>query len=314
ETAQVAIEAFRLTFDESMFDPPGDSAAGDVSNPASYLLLQPGLDLAFDTAACGPVAGDDVAVVLPPGSVAYDAGTHVATLSPGAPLGDSLYRLHACAALRDLAGNALDGNGDGTGNDDFVRRFRVDVANRFANGNFDCDLGGWTQATTPGATLEHDGDDAEGSPESGSALGTVPFASASPEGVRLSQCVAAPGGHDLDLSARFRITAGPTSPVSVSLVCEFYPASGCSGAVIETKSLIEAVIGTVPTWQPLVFHDEASPGSVSARCALKLDAPAGVTFEGRFDRAVLLGPNPIFSDGFESGDTSAWSATVGGLE
>jgi hypothetical protein len=37
-----------------------------------------------------------------------------------------------------------------------------------------------------------------------------------------------------------------------------------------------------------------------------------VTFEGAFDRALLIGPGGgLFSDGFESGDATVWSTAVG---
>jgi uncharacterized repeat protein (TIGR01451 family) len=310
ETANVEISEFHLTFSEPMFDPPGDIDAGDVTNPASYQLVEPGPDLEFDTATCGGAAGDDIAVPLPPGSVTYDSGTDTATIDLGAALADSLYRLFACGTLRDLAGNPLDGDGNDPPGDDFVRQFRADPDNLFANGHFDCDLGDWVTAVTAGATIAHDDDDADASPESGSALGSVPFASGMAERAALGQCVGAPAGGELELAARFRITTAPASQVTVSLVCEFYSAGSCAGGPLGTLSTAQTVTGPTGAWQSLTLGAAAPSSSVSALCSLMLDAAAGVTFDGHLDRAILTGPGLIFEDGFESGDTSAWSATT----
>ena len=59
ETATVTVTALFLTFDEEMDDPAGDSDPGDVTNPASYLLVTPGADFDFQTTGCGGAAGDD---------------------------------------------------------------------------------------------------------------------------------------------------------------------------------------------------------------------------------------------------------------
>ena len=311
ETANVEVSAFHLAFSEPMFDPPGDGDPGDVTNPANYQLVQPGPDLEFDTGACGGAAGDDVAVPLPPGAVTYDGGSDTATIDLGAPIADSLYRLFACGTLRDPAGNFLDGDGNATGGDDFVRQFRVDADNLFANGHFDCDLGDWVTATTLGAVIGHDPDDADGSPESGSALGSVLSATADPERAALGQCVPVVAGGELELAARYRITAAPTHQVTVSLACEFYPAAACAGGPLGTLSTAQTVTGTVGAWQPLALSASAPAGSVSALCSLLLDAGAGVAFDGYLDQAVLTGPGLIFADGFESGDVSAWSSAVG---
>jgi hypothetical protein len=294
-----------------MFDPPGDGDPGDVTNPANYQLVQPGPDLEFDTAACGGAAGDDVAVPIPPGAVTYDGGADTATIDLGAPIADSLYRLFACGTLRDPAGNFLDGDGNATGGDDFARQFRVDAANLFANGHFDCDLGDWVTSTTAGAVIGHDPDDADGSPESGSALGSVLSATADPERAALGQCVGAPAGGEMELAARYRITTAPTSQVTISLVCEFYPAAACAGGPLATLATAQTVTGTVGAWQSLTLGATAPAGSVSALCSLLLDAAAGVAFDGYLDRAILTGPGLIFADGFESGDVSAWSSAVG---
>ncbi len=310
ETVNAGVSAFHFAFSEPMFNPVGDGDPGDVTNPANYLLVTPGADLEFDTDVCGAVAGDDVAVALGVGSVTYDSGTDTATIALGGPLDDSLYRLFACATLQDPAGNPLDGDGNATGGDDFRRQFRIDAENLLANGHFDCDLGGWVTSTTAGATVVHDPADADDSPESGSALGEVASAGAIPERAGVTQCVQIPAGTGFELASRYRVTTGAGNQVAVNLACAFHGAAGCGGGTIATLSTAQTVIGTTPAWQELALTGTAPGGSASAQCSLFFDAASGVTFEGRLDRAVLSGAGVIFADGFESGDTSAWSATV----
>lgn len=52
------------------------------------------------------------------------------------------------------------------------------------------------------------------------------------------------------------------------------------------------------------------PGTASVRCGISLDNPLAASFEAWFDQLTLTGGGLIFADGFETGDTSAWTATV----
>ncbi len=129
ETTTVAITQLLLTFNEAVQDPTGDTGTHDVTNPANYRLFSDGTDNAFQTTVCGAVQGDDQAI--PIDSVIYNSGTQVATLNVngGTRLPADNYRLLACGStsIKDVIGNSLDGNGDGTGGDDFTRNFSVDT-------------------------------------------------------------------------------------------------------------------------------------------------------------------------------------------
>ncbi len=106
----------------------GDVDPDDVTNPANYLLINDGGN-GFQTVNCaGGVAAGDVEVAVD--AVVYTSGSVLeAAVSIngglGLPLGS--YRLLVCGttSIRDWAGNALDGNGNGTGGDDFVRNFSI---------------------------------------------------------------------------------------------------------------------------------------------------------------------------------------------
>ncbi|MBN2291620.1 MAG: pre-peptidase C-terminal domain-containing protein, partial [Pirellulales bacterium] len=109
-----------------------DLAAGGVNDDLSWQMIEAGPDDLFDTS-------DDVSILATTNG-SYSAGTTVIlSLSPS-PLQPGYYRFTADASLlTGTDGSPLDGNGDGTGGDDFVTTFHV--------------------ATDPGTTIEsHDND------------------------------------------------------------------------------------------------------------------------------------------------------------
>ncbi|MEO1082969.1 MAG: hypothetical protein AAFY88_01870, partial [Acidobacteriota bacterium] len=200
-----------------------------------------------------------------------------------------------CTDLRDLAGNLLDGNGDGLAGGPADRRFRVDVGNRFANGHFDCDIDGW-DATAP-ANFDRDVADALGSPDSGSATLTALTAS----GEWIDQCVAVDGGGlTLEAAARSFDTG-----VELLSGCVYFGGADCGGATLLTRG-DSAPITAGADWG---FHRatfEPAPGARSALCyaGFRSDAAA----EAALDRLRLT--SGLFADGFESGDLSAWAGVV----
>lgn len=127
ETTEAAITQLIVTFDEQVQNPAGDTGAHDVSNPANYRLFEAGADATFQTNSCGPAQGDDQAVTI--NSVVYNGDTHLATLNlnSGTRLSPGRYHLLVCGStsIKDLAGNSLDGDGNGSGGDDFSRAYTV---------------------------------------------------------------------------------------------------------------------------------------------------------------------------------------------
>ncbi len=164
EATNAAITDLHITFDEALFDPPGDGTAGDVSNPASYLLVESGVDGTLETTTCGAVAGTDTTVGID--SATWDGpSTTVSLQIDGGALAEGLYRLFACASLTDLGGSALDGNGDHTGGDDFSRDFRVDQTDPSDPSTVESSShtsGGWSSSTTIAMTWMGASDDAAG--------------------------------------------------------------------------------------------------------------------------------------------------------
>ena len=118
EVVGVDVTELRLTFGERM-----STSAGLAT---SYRLVDDGGD-GFQTLSCaGGVSPQDESIAL--GAAALDGTGAQVTLpvNGGVALPTGSYRLFACGSLTDAAGNPLDGDGDGTAGDDFVRSFSVD--------------------------------------------------------------------------------------------------------------------------------------------------------------------------------------------
>ncbi len=127
EVTPVDITQLLVTFSELVRD-SDDTGPDSVTNPSNYLLFSDGGD-GFDTVDC--------ATGVDPGDVAFtvdwvtwlSGSERTATLdvNGGVALPPGSYRLLVCGttSVRDWAGNALDGDGNGMGGDDFQRNFSV---------------------------------------------------------------------------------------------------------------------------------------------------------------------------------------------
>ncbi len=311
EQVTFPLQQLVVTFDEPVRDPAGDTDPDDVTNPANYRVVLPGNNLEFETDSCGGTTGDDTTVAVT--AVTYQAGSSTATLDLAAALASSQVRLLVCGStsIRDLAGNPLDGDGDGTGGDDFARLFRVDAGNLFVNGHFDCDLGSWTTTTSAGAAVTHAATDVDASPQSGSARATVAAATATAEQAALGQCVPIVPGERYDLSGRVRIAAAPFVFVDVTRACEFFGSPACAGAPIGNAGQGGPVADTAGTWASFSQSLPAPAGAASAVCGFSLATPNGSVFDANLDRLRLVRFSALFDDGFESGSLSAWSRSFG---
>ena len=301
------LQRLLVTFSEDMFDPVGDGDSDDVSNPANYQLVTAGADRSFQTNACGGPQGDDQVVAVT--AVSYDAMSFTADLTLALELPDDLYRLAVCGSttLVDLAGNALDGDGDGTGGDDFQRGFRVDNANRFANGHFDCDLDAWTATSTNPAEIAYDSLDVETSDQSGSAR--VENLTQS-QTFQLDQCVAVLGDGEHRFSFELLLTAAPEVGITLSRSCAFFDGPSCSGGEPPPWLAATLVFSTGSAFVPLEATFTAPATAASALCGVTLSTASGEAFVAHVDAMALVTLGSVFNDGFESGDTSAWTAAV----
>jgi hypothetical protein len=309
ETAQVKISRLLVTFSESVDDPSGDADPDDVTNPANYLVLAAGPDADFTTTACGAVFGDDVHIPIV--GVSYDDGGPTATLELSGRLPSGQIRLLVCGStsIQDLGGNPLDGDGNGTGGDDFVLTFRSDPANLFANGHFDCDTSLWALTSATPGEIFHSTADSDGSSVSGSLEFMQLGVNTSYEA---TQCVSHMTGGSADLSALSQVTADPGVVLSLTAFCESFAGTGCSGQSLGNSSTTAILGDSGGAWLPIALTVAEQPGSQSKLCSFAVRAPTGDDFILRLDQAILEVGGEIFADGFESGDTTAWSTIVGG--
>lgn len=113
------ISHLTITFDRDVDNPPGSSDVDDVSNPANYLVVQPGPNGVFDTADCAAgLSGDDLG--FPSGTVVYDGLSFASTveMNAGQILPTGSYRLFVCGTTSITAGGvALAGDGANSGTD-----------------------------------------------------------------------------------------------------------------------------------------------------------------------------------------------------
>ena len=289
-----------------------------ADDSASYLLVGAGPDGDFSTTSCvGGAAGDDVDVpvqsVSETGSDPLIAEARV-RVADEAGLAPGLYRLFVCDSITDSAGNALDGDGDSVPGGDFsIPVFRADPFNRLVNGHFDdcpVSLDPWTSVATPPNTIEPGSvgtDDFEASPLSASlrAIHSDPASSG------ISQCVPVEAGAVYDFEAWQRYEPVSSALAVLGIRFEFFDAPACTGASLGTSSTATVLEDEGGAWSLTALAVEAPVGAVSALPSLEF-GPLGadpffdLSLDGLFFGNSDLGE--IFSDGFESGDTSAWTS------
>lgn len=308
EEARVAIDSLLVTFSDAMNDPAGDGDPSDVTNPVNYQLVATGPDRKLSTQQCGAAMDDDF--LVPIAGVTYDAATLTATLDFGGILDDGPYRLLVCGTtLADTAGTVLDGDGDGTSGGDFERYFRIETENLFSIGHFDCNLDGWSEEATSDNEITYSAFDVDSALESGAAVvyqfGSTPVFS-------IGQCVTLPGKGTLTMSGSLWLRdLGTGDSLDVSQVCEFFPQAGCLGGVVGMESTTETLSATTAGWGAMqTWSFDLPPAATSALCSVDLDlVNDGDELTVLIDDLFLT--DRAFKDGFESGDTSSWSATVG---
>ncbi|MEO1088304.1 MAG: hypothetical protein AAFY88_29080, partial [Acidobacteriota bacterium] len=277
-----------ITFSEQLAE-----GFGGVDEDPAYRILRTGPDLSFETDGCVATAPTDEVIDFDatyfPGADRFDPS--IARLAPVGALADGLYRLFVCDGLVDLGDNALPGG-------DVRLDFRVDDGNLFRNGHFDCTAQDWDQ-DPPSTEVGYDPTDAEGSAQSGS----LRIASLVDTSFGPGQCLAATPGATLVLETRLRFDG--EAAVGIADGCTFFAAEGCQGPFDQTPS-IELLVDTGGVFNERTSRLVVPQGARSMDCGFLVEA-AEPGFDLFLDRVTLKAESEIFRDGFESGDTSAWS-------
>ncbi len=299
ESTQRGLTQLLVVFDGAMFDASGDSDPADVTNPASYRLYRAGPNGALQTTACGAAAGDDVEV--PFAAVSYSASTTTAALSFSGNLAlpRESYRLLVCPTLEDDAGTPIAG---------FTRNFAITASDLLLNPNFDHDLAGWVvMEPTPGGLL-WSSNDLSSAPSSGSA--EIVTASGTGAVWALSQCFSI-SGNPVEMSGWTEVESSVAGAPLVGARIDYFGGAGCSGAVVGS-TLSPPVAGDTGGFRTYLRLTRSSPptAALSVLVSMEVEGGAAATFTARFDDLFYGLTPPLFSDGFESNGTGAWSAAV----
>lgn len=278
-----------LTFSEEV-------TGADIA--ASFQVVGAGTDGVVSTVSCaGGLLGDDV--LAPIVSAAYDNPTSRLDLSTGSALPRGHYRLYACgSAIEDLSGNTLDGDGDGTGGDDFTLDFAISADDLVSNPNFDDDLAPWTSLDFVWST-----EDADQAPTSGSAEVLLPDA----DRLLTHPCIDVAGETGIGSILSARIFDPSLGAPAVTHELSFFDGADCTGTSLGTASLSRLEGDISLEWLAVLGWAGVADGAVSALPTLRYTAAGASPNEVQIDRLMLT--PMIFGDGFESGDTSSWSGS-----
>lgn len=179
--------------------------------------------------------------------------------------------------------------------------------NMLVNPDFDSTVGGWTPHTD--VSVYWNSLDGGGNPGSGSA--EVVNASPDPSmGRGMQQCVpgAVVGGGSYDFRGRIFIPSGQTRTGNAQIGLRWYRGPGCTGGFVGNQP--RRSTWSQGQWVQLSAEDQVAPDEAVSVLfvAFPSKVEAGGTLEARFDSLYFAG-EPIFGDGFETGDTLVWSAT-----
>ncbi|MEM7052630.1 MAG: hypothetical protein AAF604_23405 [Acidobacteriota bacterium] len=294
EVVRLPITQILIAFSE---DVTGAATSG------SFRLFEAGLDDVF-TSTCLDVLGDDQEITILSAvyddSALYDTPTSILEVSSGLPLPAGSYRVLACGDdIEDDAAQLLDGDRDDAAGGDFGLDFTVLYTSRVENPNFDQALAPWTSLA-----YQWSSQDVDEAPSSGSAetLGVS-------EGVLAHPCVTvADIEFGLVSSLVVRIDDPAVVDPSVQVELDFYAASNCQGALLETISMSRVAGDTGGAWIESIASEDVPELAVSVLPVVRYQT-TDVSSAAYIDR-ITLEPSLIFADGFESGDTSAWSDEI----
>jgi hypothetical protein len=178
--------------------------------------------------------------------------------------------------------------------------------NLAVNGDFDTDVTGWFPATT--AAIDWTSLDADANPASGSALVTN-LSTTAGDATGASQCIEGLTGEAFYLfAAEMLVPGGQSETGHAFLFVQWNDEAGCSGYLGSAFSS-QVQSSTPNVWYGVSEIVQAPLGTESARLRLSVLKHEDVgALQTHFDNVVF--EELIFIDGFESGDTSAWSTTV----
>jgi hypothetical protein len=172
------------------------------------------------------------------------------------------------------------------------------------NGTFDSDLSGWNNAY--GHPAVWDGLDANDSSSSGSVYLTNPYSNSLLRTLR--QCIPVAPNTLYVFSAQVYLPSGQMDVGGGALRPEFYDNANCSGS---GSAQYSDTVGVEDTWETASLEFTSPANAVAVGFWLAVESGDNPPLSVHFDEvSMVLGDTLIFEDGFESGNTSAWTSTV----
>ena len=262
-----------LVFSEQM-----DASDPALLDTASYRLISAGPDGEIQTAGCTAPAADDENVLI--AGAVWDDATLELALSLRDSLPEGRYALLVCAVSGpvDLAGNPVDGNGDGVGGDDFNFVFDQGWSNLTANPNFDSGIAEWSYSDL--SVMSRLGTDADGRSNFSAALQMSrevggDFAQAA------SQCLDVSNWKAAEWVLTGRAMLSETTPVDAPpsrawMEVSFYPAEDCAGSAESTFATNTVSDDTGGAWMVMNRSGERVPvDAASALLSCRWETPEG---------------------------------------
>ena len=125
----------------------------------------------------------------------------------------------------------------------------------------------------------------------------------------LGQCIPLAGDQTCRVTWNLRLDAAPGVTLSATRVCEFFDAPACGGSSVGADATTSVLGDSAFAWLPQELLATVPSASVSALCSFDLRTDTGESFNAYLDDVRNDCSDTLFTDGFESGDTSAWSTT-----
>ena len=170
------------------------------------------------------------------------------------------------------------------------------------NPNFDSDLDGWGFAG-PGS-VDWDPADVDGSGSSGSVRWSSTEKTV--DDAIWQNVVSVPGDHEV--SVYIYVPSGQIVAPQPTIRMSFYSTPDCAGGT-RAGFLTSQPATTFDSWVLVAIPEHRAVTADCVNIELRLGAPSGSESVAYFDAVTLMTPI-VFSNGFESGDTSGRSASV----
>ncbi|WP_395375163.1 hypothetical protein [Marinicella sp. W31] len=237
-----------------------------------YRFIHTGADSELNSSSCDTLSGDDRFVSLFNMNVSGSADQHTVNFDLPTSLTDGHYTLMICDGITDLAGNALDGNGDGIAGGHFIQSYRINQNNLFSNPNFDhCDqstvtLNPWfTYGDSNSTHMALPTPDAQSSTLSGALF----IGNGLGLSTGVSQCIELSASRSYLFSVKAKATQNNSIPLTLS--CQYSNASGCAGfgAIVQRQYQLDS---TDSQWHTYAFQQTVPSGARSAMCSVEISS------------------------------------------